>query len=150
MFDLDVAIKVCRNASVEHAMSLAKRNRKHDFCLSILTEDQGAFVEAINYIELLEFDDAEEMLRKYGIVLMEQCANETTELLKKLCTNYRRRDGLRDEDVSELYDNRMTVDRANPEDFIHLFVKTPERLIDFLEHTLNVRLTTCRRLCTAH
>lgn len=135
MFDLDVAIKVCRNASVEHAMSLAKRNQKHDFCLSILTEDQGAFVEAINYIGLLEFNDAEEMLRKYGIVLIEQCANETTELLKKLCTNYRPKDGVIGAITSsELYDTRETVDRANPEDFIHLFVKTPERLIDFLEH----------------
>lgn len=134
MFDLDVAIKVCRNASVEHAMSLAKRNQKHDFCLSILTEDQGAFVEAISYIELLQFNDAEEMLRKYGIVLIEQCANETTELLKKLCTNWPK-DGLIGAIApSELYDSRETVDRANPEDFIHLFVKTPDRLIDFLEH----------------
>lgn len=137
MFDLDVAIKVCRNASVEHAMSLAKRNQKHDFCLSILTEDQGAFVEAINYIGLLEFHDAEEMLRKYGIVLMEQCANETTELLKKLCTSYSPMECLIGGIApSELYDSGETVDRANPEDFIHLFVKTPERLIDFLEHLM--------------
>lgn len=136
MFDLDVAIKVCRNASVEHALSLARRNQKHDACLSILTEDQCAYVEAVNYIQQLPFIDAEQMMRKYGCILIQQCKDETTELLKKLCTNFRPH---YDRIVhQQLFNNDEDYfsqpDRANAEDFILYFAKDPDRLIDFLQY----------------
>lgn len=143
MFDLDVAIKVCRNASVEHALSLATRNQKHEACLSILTEDQCAYVEAVHYIEQLPFVDADQMLRKYGSILMQKCHAETTELLKKLCTNYRpRNDGLIQQQQQFLNnDDNDCNDRANAEDFIRFFVKSPDRLIDFLEHLVKTLVT---------
>lgn len=125
MFDLDVAIKVCRNASVEHALSLAKRNLKHDSCISILTENLNAYSDALNYISNLSFDDAEMLVKKYGIVLMENSPHETTELLKRLCTNYSSKSQDSDNDLLDL--NSPAVTRSNPEDFIHLFVKSPER-----------------------
>lgn len=125
MFDLDVAIKVCRNASVEHALSLAKRNLKHDSCISILTENLHLYSDALNYISNLSFDDAEMLIKKYGIVLMENSPNETTELLKKLCSNYRSKSQGSDNDLLDL--NGPTVIRSNPEDFIHLFIKSPDR-----------------------
>lgn len=142
MFDLDVAIKVCRTASSEHALSLAKRNQKHDLSLSILTEDQQAFFEALTYISNLKFNDAETSLKKYGFVLMEKCPVETTELLKKLCTNYRENNARSDMDF---LNTNMHTDRANCEDFIHLFVNAPDRLIDFLEHLVR-NLPECSQL----
>lgn len=161
MFDLDVAIKVCRNASVQHAMALAKRNQKHDSCISILTEDMDAYAEALDYISKLPFQDAEDSLKRYGNVLMEKCPAETTELLKKLCTDYYQQqkgggtaNGGRDtfdgttSNVTEsiVFDTSPHIDRANAEDFIHLFVKSsPELLIDFLEH-LVMNLGQCSQL----
>lgn len=124
IFDLDVAIKVCRNASVEHALSLAKRNGKHYACISILTEDMQAYEEAIAYISNLPFDAAEDNLKKHGIILMENCPEQTTELLKKLCTNYRSKSN------GEFLDSNSSVERANPTDFLHLFVKHPERFVN--------------------
>lgn len=140
IFDLDVAIKVCRTASAEHALSLAKRNQKHDLSLSILTEDQQAFTEALTYVSNLKFIHAEASLKKYGLMLMEKCPIETTELLKKLCTNYRESNARSDNDFFDSH-----VDRANCEDFIHLFVNSPDRLIDFLEHLVR-NLTDCSQL----
>lgn len=151
MFDLDVAIKVCRNASVGHALALAKRNQKHDACISILTEDMNAYADALDYISKLPFHDAEECLRRYGNILMEKCPQQTTELLKRLCTDYyqqQHKDGANVIDGSDTFDAtamHMTesivfdtsphIDRANAEDFIHLFVKSSsELLIDFLEY----------------
>ncbi|KAJ6646297.1 Vacuolar protein sorting-associated protein 11 like [Pseudolycoriella hygida] len=142
VFDLDVAIKVCRTASAEHALSLAKRNRKHDLAISILIEDQQAFFEALTYISHLKFNDAEASLKKYGLILMQKCQGETTELLKKLCTNYRESNALGE---TNLLDINAPVDRANCEDFIHFFVNSPTHLIDFLEHLVR-NLTDCSQL----
>lgn len=156
MFDLDVAIKVCRNASVEHALALAKRNQKHDACISILTEDKCAYIEALNYISNLPFSYAEDSLKRYGNILMEKCPTETTELLKKLCTDYyqQQKNGDNGHDVidnitlveTHFFDTSAHIDRANAEDFIHLFVKSsPELLIEFLEH-LVTNLSNCSQL----
>lgn len=49
-FDLDVAIDVCRRASIEDALNLAKRNFKYDSCITILIEDMGRHDEALDYI----------------------------------------------------------------------------------------------------
>lgn len=148
MFDLDVAIKVCRNASVEHALALAKRNQKHDSVISILTEDQNAYAEALDYISKLPFPDAEDSLKRYGNILMEKCPTETTELLKKLCTGSTvpNGDALSNMTESIVFDTSPLIDRACAEDFIHLFVKSSsELLIDFLEH-LVMNLSKCSQL----
>lgn len=160
---MDVAIKVCRNASVEHALLLAKRNLKHDSCISILTEDMCAYNEALDYIAELPFEHAQQNLKKFGNILMKNCPERTTELLKKLCTDYyqsqknengdARDSGLNDIGVSNLitdsnlfFDTSPHIDRANPEDFIHLFTKaSPELLIDFLEHLLT-NMSQCSQL----
>lgn len=49
-FDLDVAIDVCRRASIEDALNLAKRNFKYDSCITILIEDMSRYDEALDYI----------------------------------------------------------------------------------------------------
>uniref|UniRef100_A0A6B2EKS8 Vacuolar protein sorting-associated protein 11 homolog n=1 Tax=Phlebotomus kandelakii TaxID=1109342 RepID=A0A6B2EKS8_9DIPT len=143
IFDLDVAIKVCRTASVEHALSLAKRNRKHDFAISILTEDMEAFTEALEYISHLTFDDADKSLKKYGHLLMEQCPVEMTALLKKLCTDYSVQEK-RGSNGHDLIDTNWHIDRGSPEDFIHLFAQDTLHLVEFLEHLVaNVSNCSC-------
>ncbi|XP_050089225.1 vacuolar protein sorting-associated protein 11 homolog [Anopheles aquasalis] len=155
LFDVDVAIKVCRDASyVEEALQLAKTNRKHDACLSILTEDTQQFEEALRYLETLAHRDSKRILKKYGPLLMANCPTRTIALLKKLCTETvepsAEEDPLDKEDASveasmlnvgallanlNLQQTEQTEhnDRCSPEDFIHLFTDT-EQLIDFLEH----------------
>lgn len=152
---------MCRNASVEHALVLAKRNLKHDSYISILTEDMKDYDEALNYIAELPFEQAQQNLKKYGNMLMQNCPQRTTKLLKKLCTDYfiSQSQHFGDDYDSNLFDrnNLMTdsaiffdtsphIDRANPEDFIHLFTKAaPEHLIDFLEH-LRKNMSKCSQL----
>lgn len=161
MFDLDVAIKVCRKASTKHALVLAKRNLKYDSCISILTEDMRAYDDALDYIAELPFEHAQDNLKKYGNMLMENCPQRTTELLKKLCTNYYQSQTINENfdgrDATNLdrnnlipttiiFDTSTHIDRANPEDFIHLFIKAaPEHLIEFLEHSLK-NMTDCSQL----
>lgn len=165
MFDLDVAIKVCRNSCVENALVLAKRNHKYDACISILMENMGAYTEALDYIAELPFDHAQRSLKKFGNVLMKNCPQRTTELLKKICTDYYQsqsnQNGDKDQGLSgEIVNNHLTgdlssllyfdvsphIDRANPEDFIHLFTDTSsELLIDFLEHLLK-NMSNCSQL----
>lgn len=138
LFDLDVAIKVCRNASADHALVLAKRNDRHDSFLSILIEDKNDFAQALDYIARLPFAEAERSIKKYGNILMEKCPNDTTDLLKVLCTDYQpKSDGDGDLVVmrTDFFDASTQIDRADAEDFIHLFVKaSPALLINFLEH----------------
>lgn len=164
MFDLDVAIKVCRGASVEHALILAERNLKYNSCISILIEDMCAYEKALDYISELPFVHAEESLKKYGNILMANCPQRTTDLLKKLCTDYyqsskqQQNNGTNGttRDVTDaiagmnelvmFFDTSTHIDRANPEDFIHLFVEaSPELLIDFLEYLL-MNMSNCSQL----
>lgn len=159
IFDLDVAIKVCRNASVEYAFALAKRNDKHDACISILIEDMNKYTDALDYIANLPFYEAEEILKKYGNILMENCPERTTELLIRLCTGYYQQklindtltvDGknLNNQNMidSIVFDTTLEIDRSNPEDFIHLFIKTSSKLLcDFLEHIV-ANVENCSKL----
>uniref|UniRef100_A0A182QH22 Vacuolar protein sorting-associated protein 11 homolog n=1 Tax=Anopheles farauti TaxID=69004 RepID=A0A182QH22_9DIPT len=147
LFDIDVAIKVCRDASyVEEALQLAKAHRKHDACLSILTEDMGQHEEALSYIESLSCSEAERSIKRYGSVLMANCPTRTIALLKKLCTEYASSrnstqatdaltvaDMLSDMNMNGSEEQGSRAVGGNPEEFIHLFDDT-DRLIDFLEH----------------
>lgn len=47
------------------------------------------FQEALRYIGKLPFEQAESNMKRYGKILMHHIPNETTELLKILCTDYR-------------------------------------------------------------
>jgi vacuolar protein sorting-associated protein 11 len=137
IFDVDVAIKVCRNACLELSLELAKKHHKHAACLSILTEDLRAYKEALQYISNLPFDDADKTLKKFGKVLMDNCPADTIELLKKLCTDYVSNHP--EELTEEFLDRSSQVYRGNPEDFMHLFIGKPKLLVDFLEHlVLNI------------
>lgn len=88
-FDVDIAIKVCRQASPEDALLLARKHRKHEWYLRIQIEDKAEYKSALEYINTLDFDEAESNMKKYGNVLIENVPNEATQFLKTLCTNYR-------------------------------------------------------------
>lgn len=165
-FDTDVAIKVLRTASVGHALDLAKMHGKHDSYLGILTEDKCAFEEALGYIAGLPFEHARHTLRKFGHILMKNCPQQTTDLLKKICTDYFTTPNNLDDrslltyevdhynggsngitaDGIQFFDTAINIDRANPEDFIHLFTKVESKLlVEFLEHLL-ANVTSCSKL----
>lgn len=139
-FDVDVAIQVCRTASIDQALELAKKHGKHDLCLKILLEDMKEHKQGLDYIESLEFEDATKYMSIYGTILLEIIPKESTEFLKKLCTDYHPK-------YKPLIDIQMhnSVDRANPEDYIHLFHDNSGYLIEFLECLIKV-LTVCDTL----
>ncbi|KAJ4438460.1 hypothetical protein ANN_14405, partial [Periplaneta americana] len=138
-FDVEIAIKVCRQASSEDALMLAKKHGMHDWYLKIQIEDRGKYREALEYISSLEFEEAESNMKKYGNILLQNASEESTQFLKKLCTDYRPSNKpLVDQSMLD-GSNIPHVERANPEDFIHLFLNNSERLVEFLEHLVKVQ-----------
>lgn len=88
-FDVETAIKVCRQAGYhEHALELAKKHNEHKWYLKILLEDMKNYAAGIKYIRTLGFFEAELCLKQYGKALISEIPQETTQLLKELCTKY--------------------------------------------------------------
>ncbi|KAJ3838462.1 hypothetical protein F5878DRAFT_652044 [Lentinula raphanica] len=86
-FDLDTAIRVCRQAGYfDHAGYLAKKYDRHEDYLRIQIEDAGKYSEALSYLRQLGVDAAEGNLARYGRALLSNLPEETTELLIDLCT----------------------------------------------------------------
>lgn len=128
-FDVEIAIKVCRQGSSEDALLLAQKHAKHEWYLRIQIEDKAEYKKALEYMATLNFEEAELNMKKYGNILIDNVPNEATQFLKNLCTNY----SSKTQDKINI-DSNEHVDRANPEDFIHLFLNNSERLVEFLEH----------------
>ncbi|XP_052743338.1 vacuolar protein sorting-associated protein 11 homolog [Bicyclus anynana] len=136
-FDVDVAIKVVRQVSVDDALSLAGNHKRHDWYLKMVIEDKKDFQQALAYIANLEYEDADMYMKKYGHKLIHNEPEESTKLLKLLCTDYKPRDRpLVDE--NSMSGRFSEPDRSYPDDFIHMFLSNSERLIDFLEHMISV------------
>jgi hypothetical protein len=80
-FDLDTAILMCRQGGYyDQAAFLARRHNEHGLVVDILIEDLKRYAEALAYIVRLEPTDAYPNLMKYGTVLLEHCASDTTQL----------------------------------------------------------------------
>lgn len=74
-------------------------------------------------------------MKKYGSILVEHIPKESTQFLKRLCTNFKKDDSKNlSENITSNYDNAL---KADPEDFIHLFLNKSEMLVEFLEHLIN-------------
>ncbi|KAF5291395.1 hypothetical protein FQR65_LT01705 [Abscondita terminalis] len=127
-FDIEIAIKVCRQASPQEALMLAKKHKKHDWYIKIEIEDHKRYKEALEYISELNFEDAETYTKKYGQILIKHVPSESTEFLKRLCTNYT-------SSSSEEIELEQTK-KADPEDYIHLFLTDSKHLVEFLEHLI--------------
>ncbi|PSN48268.1 hypothetical protein C0J52_03049, partial [Blattella germanica] len=129
-----------KQASSEDALLLAKKHGMHDWYLKIQIEDRNKYREALEYISSLEFEEAESNMKKYGNVLIENAPEEATQFLKKLCTDYRPSNKpLVDQSMLDGSSSFPLPERANPEDFIHLFLNNSERLVEFLEHLVKVQ-----------
>ncbi|XP_075980170.1 vacuolar protein sorting 11 [Anticarsia gemmatalis] len=132
-FDVEVAIKVVRQVSVDDALSLAANHKRHDWYLKMMIEDKKDFKQALDYIVELEFDDADYYMKKYGHRLMQHEPEESTKFLKLLCTDYKPRSKPLVDETS-LSGGVKLPERAQPDDYIHMFLSNSERLIEFLEH----------------
>ncbi|KAJ6626828.1 hypothetical protein B0H10DRAFT_2210720 [Mycena sp. CBHHK59/15] len=86
-FDLDTAIRVCRQAGYfSHASYLAKKYERHEEYLRIQIEDAENYSEALVYLRALGGDAAESNLARYGRAMLDSLPEETTQLLIDLCT----------------------------------------------------------------
>ncbi|KAI0293593.1 hypothetical protein BC826DRAFT_1105023 [Russula brevipes] len=86
-FDLDTAIRVCRQAGYfEHAAYLAKRWSRHEDYLRIQIEDTGNFNDALAYLRHLGPEATENNLARYGRAMVAALPDETTQLLIEICT----------------------------------------------------------------
>ncbi|XP_046491290.1 vacuolar protein sorting-associated protein 11 homolog isoform X2 [Neodiprion pinetum] len=141
-FDVEIAIKVCRQASSEDALLLATKHGKHEWYLRIQIEDKAEYKGALEYIATLDFEEAESNMKKYGSVLIEHVPNEATQFLKRLCTNYRPANKPLVDQATLDGSVEQSIEKANPEEFIHLFLGNSERLVEFLEH-----LVKCESNC---
>ncbi|KAK9694802.1 Vacuolar protein sorting-associated protein 11 [Basidiobolus ranarum] len=85
-FDVDTAIRVCRQAGYyEHACYLAEKFEEHDTYLKIQIEDVKDYIKALDYIRKCNHIEADKQLKKYGRTLLDQVPDETTNLLIDLC-----------------------------------------------------------------
>ncbi|KAH6902717.1 vacuolar membrane protein [Coprinopsis sp. MPI-PUGE-AT-0042] len=86
-FDLDTAIRVCRQAGYfDHASYLAKKYERHEDYLRIQIEDAGNVKDALAYLRKLGPEAAESNLARYGRAMLDSLPEETTQLLIDLCT----------------------------------------------------------------
>ncbi|CAH1116293.1 unnamed protein product [Phaedon cochleariae] len=134
-YDVDIAIKVCRQGSPAEALMLARKHEKHDWYIKLQIEDHQKHNEVLDYISNLKFEEAEHYMKKYGNILIEHVPAGSTELLKRLCTNYKPMNApiISENMITGNFD--VTV-KSDPEEFIHLFLNNSERLVEFLEHLI--------------
>ncbi|KAG8258028.1 Vacuolar protein sorting-associated protein 11 [Homalodisca vitripennis] len=132
-FDVEVAISVCRHTSSEDALLLAEKHGLHSWYLKMQIEDHEKYSSAVEYIGKLQFSEAEDNMKKFGNILLQHAPKEATDLLKKLCTNYRPSSKpLIEQNAGNNREDNYII-KANPADFIHLFENNSERLVEFLE-----------------
>lgn len=86
-FDLDTAIRVCRQAGFfEHATYLARKYGRHEDYLRIQIEDAEEYKDALRYLRSLGPEACEENLVHYGRSLLHHEPEATTDLLIDLCS----------------------------------------------------------------
>ncbi|XP_064382449.1 vacuolar protein sorting-associated protein 11 homolog [Halichondria panicea] len=130
-FDVTTAIKVCRQANYhQQAITLARKYSKHDWYLRIQLEDLSNNTEGMAYIAQLPFKEAEENMRRYGKRLMSSFPDKTTQLLTSLCTDWI--------PIGHTKITSRSPDRADPANYIEIFVNNKQHLMRFLEHMIKV------------
>eukprot|EP01051_Picozoa_sp_SAG22_P010168 SAG22_NODE_898_length_6620_cov_13.916884_2_plen_1193_part_00 len=88
-FSVEKAIHACMRAGfVEDALELAKAKALHHMYIDIQIQKRHAYREALEYIWGLPFADAERAVQRDGKALAMALPDETTALLKALCTGY--------------------------------------------------------------
>jgi len=86
-FDLDTAIRVCRQAGYfEPALYLAKQYRQDEEYLRIQVEDRGDWLDAVKFMRSLGHVGAEANLLRYGKALLANLPEDTTDLMIDVCS----------------------------------------------------------------
>jgi vacuolar protein sorting-associated protein 11 len=139
-YDVDTAIKVCRKAGyIDHALSLAKKNNKHQLYLKIIIEDflyesnLGNYKRALKHIESLSFDEAEKYMKEYGKILVTKIPKQTTTSIIRLCTNYT---PIEFDETDRKLKCISGEHRSSPDTFIQSFATKPYWLMVFLENVI--------------
>jgi len=147
-FDVETAIRVCRQASYfQHALYLAQKHGQHHLYLKIQLEDECNESAALSYIRSLPFADAERFIKQHGKKLLSALPQQTTDLIILLCTAYKPvvtdpkcaaqvappSSLASSSSASPLPNPLAQHDKAHPDDFIHFFVDQPQHLERFLE-----------------
>lgn len=98
-------------------------------------EDNKDYQKALNYIAKLDFESCETNMKLYGKLLMTNASEGATEILKKLCTDYKpASDPASGRDSSTSFSPpALEHSAANPEDFFHIFVNHSKEMRQFLE-----------------
>uniref|UniRef100_A0A8C4Q9L1 Vacuolar protein sorting-associated protein 11 homolog n=1 Tax=Eptatretus burgeri TaxID=7764 RepID=A0A8C4Q9L1_EPTBU len=135
IFDVETAIKVLRQAGYfDHALFLAERDQQHEWYLKIQLEDKKDYQRALKYISKLSFAQAESNMKRYGKCLMQHVPEETTNLLRRLCTDYKAASAANMHEEGLVDD----VNKGNAEEFIHIFANNRAHLKEFLKHMTEV------------
>lgn len=129
-FDVSIAISMCRYAASDDALFLAEKYGLHTWYVKILIEDRQKYLTALQYIGKLNFSEAYELISTFGTTLMQKSPAETTEFLKKLCTNYHSSETLLLDQVQD------PANHADPQDFIYMFLNDSKRMVEFLEYII--------------
>ncbi|KCV71642.1 hypothetical protein H696_01059 [Fonticula alba] len=89
-FDVDTAISVCRQARhYSHALHLARVAKHHTSYLRIQLDDLADYTAAIAYIGSLDIEEALYMVQLYGKPLLQNAPQAATNLLIRLCLDYK-------------------------------------------------------------
>ncbi|XP_075227326.1 vacuolar protein sorting-associated protein 11 homolog [Lycorma delicatula] len=130
----DVSIRIAKNHQYD-TEGLIDIFRQYGDHLYSKGDHNGAIEQYIKTIGSLEpsyvIRKAVKNINRYGGILLEKAPKETTQFLKRLCTDYK-------PSVEQNINNELNPGTAGnsapPENFIHLFVNNSESLVDFLEH----------------
>jgi gas vesicle protein len=119
-FDIDTAIKVLRQSGYfKQALELCEKHQKYEDYLKIQLEHLSDYNRALSFISKLDSASAVFNLKKYGKLLMAKIPEKTVEFLKKICSN------------CDAMNDKFLVD---PAEFLHIFLKNSDELINFLEN----------------
>ncbi|KAJ1981576.1 Vacuolar protein sorting-associated protein 11 [Dimargaris xerosporica] len=149
-FDVDIAIKVCRQAGYSHhALTLARRFHQHATYLDIEMEDAGDWAQAIDYIRecTRNAEQRAQYLEKYGKRLLAVLPQATVDLLVTVCTDTQQQLTPQAGHPSYEWDSPatpspLTAQLPSPCRFQSLFVDHPRHLITFLERVCRARWPT--------
>lgn len=141
-FSVEKAITACVRAGfIDTALDLAKNQQEHHMYIEIQTQKRHAYREALEYIWQLPFDEAEKAVERNGKVLATALPDETTALLKSLCTGYvpREKDDpttgrkVRRGSLTQVPVADDAAPRSNADKYLFIFSGSPESLMNFLE-----------------
>eukprot|EP00055_Hartaetosiga_balthica_P005109 m.14455 g.14455 ORF g.14455 m.14455 type:complete len:1016 (-) comp4316_c0_seq1:135-3182(-) len=145
-FDLETAIKVCRQAGYyKNAVFLSRKFAQHEWYLKIQLENLHDEANALDYISRLPFAEAHVNMENYGKRLVTSLPELTTAFLKNLCSaDYQPAPAFEDVVYLDKRSRRRRHDDyfkppADPENFIHLYVDQQEHLVTFLEFMVEQR-----------